>query len=71
MCQYPTAVAPVFDRREEKVHVLTDPAVEGVSIVAKVLGQGIRDHVGVGEPRTDQTGSHTRLLAKYQARKTA
>jgi hypothetical protein len=54
MRQDPTAVLSILNGRKQKVHVWSNPAIEGVSILTEVLRTRILDHVGVGKPKTYQ-----------------
>jgi hypothetical protein len=50
MRQHPAAVLSILNGRKQKVHVWSNPAIEGVSILTEVLRTRILDHVCVGKP---------------------
>src|SRR6202012_997066 len=52
VCQHPAAVASVFDGGEQEMHVLSNPALESIAVVAEMRRARIGEHVGVGEPTT-------------------
>ena len=52
MCQHPAAVTSIFNRGKEEMHVLTDPAVECVTIFTKVFRPWICDHIRIREPES-------------------
>ena len=50
MRQDPAAVLAVFYGGEQEVYIGSDPAVEGIAILAEMLRAWVADHILVGEP---------------------
>ena len=50
MGQYPAAVLTPFQGREQEVHILSDPAVKGIPVLAELFCAGVLYHVFVREP---------------------
>lgn len=52
VCHDPAAILAIFYGRKEEMYIWSDPALECITILAKLSSSGISDHVRVWKPCT-------------------
>ena len=59
MCKNPAAITAILYRGEQKMHIRSNPPIERIAIIAKVLRRRVLDHVRIWKPGAEDGISAT------------